>query len=280
MTKKIAAHLNSLLPGLARTMQRAGTAIMKVYRTQFQVDYKPDTSPLTMADQRAHEIIFQDLAGLSDIGEDGPLPVLSEEGRDVPYAERSRWEYYWLVDPLDGTKEFVKRNGEFTVNIALICGNRPDLGFVYLPVTDVLYWGIRGIGAYRLEDLQKIDPAGILDPENRQILEGPGSHATGGRLRVIGSRSHSSPEFEVYLEKLRVEYGKIELVLAGSSLKFCRIAEGSADIYPRFGPTMEWDTAAGHAVAVGSGKEVVDQETEEELLYNKEDLRNGFFICR
>jgi 3'(2'), 5'-bisphosphate nucleotidase len=260
-------------------MQQAGTAIMAVYRTQFHVEAKQDASPITEADRRSHEIILHGLGELGGISTEETIPVLSEEGRDIPYSERKEWGCYWLVDPLDGTKEFVKRNGEFTVNIALVCQRRPVLGVVYVPVQDTIYYGIRGVGSRRLKGLKNIDPDGIGKSEGWEDLAGPRDSRI-GPLRIIGSRSHHSVEFDEYVKKMEEEFGETAQVLAGSSLKFCRVAEGSADVYPRFGPTMEWDTAAGHAVAVGAGRNVLDCMTDEELLYNKENLRNGSFICR
>lgn len=278
---KSKGSLQSLIEPLRQIACEAGRAILEVYETKFEVDYKEDSSPLTMADRRSHDIILEGLASLvcSPVFTE-PIPVLSEEGRDIPYSERSKWKVFWMVDPLDGTKEFVKRNGEFTINIALIADNLPVLGVVYLPVPDVLYCGYAddsGSLAHRyrsacksdsfLQQGERLPLASESDPEPRL-------------LRIAGSRSHSGAEFEAFVEEKRREYDRVEVLYAGSALKFCVVAEGKADVYPRFGPTMEWDTAAGHAVARGAGRIVVAHPSGAEFLYNKRELKNGPFICR
>ena len=271
------------------TRNETGRVILDVYNTDFAVEHKSDASPLTEADRRSHELIA---AGLADCPVGGrSLPVLSEEGRQTPYAERKDWERYWLVDPLDGTREFVNRNGEFTVNIALIEACRPVLGVVYVPVQNVLYAGFSGgcdtscgrsaRGAYRFPDAASLVTAG--EPEelrNAGYRLQDSTAADPGLARVAGSRSHRRPRFEQFLDELRRNGSRVEVIPAGSSLKFCLVAEGKADLYPRFGPTWEWDTGAGHAVANGAGRRVLAYGTETELVYNKEDLHNGPFICR
>ena len=277
MTSNDNEKLWELLPGLADIARDAGSRILKVYETSFEVETKEDSSPLTLADRESHDVICQRLPELNKPSFlPSNIPVLSEEGRDIPFSERSSWKYFWLVDPLDGTKEFVKRNGEFTVNIALIHDAKPILGIVYIPVTDAVYFGVRGECSYKAEGLSQIDTADILELSRRLPLEGQ----TDSALRVVGSRSHSSKPFEEYVENLKAEYGEISLVSAGSSLKFCLVAEGKADIYPRLGPTMEWDTAAGHAVAIGAGRQVIKYGSDKELEYNKKELLNAWFICR
>ena len=244
------------LRALAR---RAGAAILEVYnRPDFGVETKEDNSPLTEADRRSHEVID---AGLRALTPD--IPILSEEGRDIPYAERQQWQRFWLVDPLDGTKEFIKRNGEFTVNIALIDRGRPVLGVIYAPALDILYFGELGSEAW------KQDAAGAVTPLRvRQPAQGEG-HA------VVKSRSHPSGELAAFLETIEVA----DSVPVGSSLKFCVVAEGRATLYPRFGPTMEWDTGAGQAIVEAAGGRVVTVEDRNQPLpYNKENLLNGFFI--
>lgn len=236
--------------------RQAGNRIMRHYHEDVEVEAKADQSPLTAADRDSHEVI---LAGLQQRWPD--WPVLSEEGADVPYEERRQWEVFWLVDPLDGTKEFLKRNGEFTVNIALMAGGQPILGVVYAPAVETLYHGGAGQGAFRRKGEGADEPI-------RCRLADPSQPVT-----VVGSRSHGSPEMEGFLKNLEVK----ELIAVGSSLKFCRVAEGTADLYPRFGPTMEWDTAAGHAVVVGAGGKVTEFGGRP-FRYNKETLRNGPFL--
>lgn len=265
---------------------KAGDAILKIYDKDFKVEYKEDESPLTAADKAAHEIIVQVL-------EETPYPVLSEESVTIAYSDRKDWESYWLVDPLDGTKEFIKRNGEFTVNIALIENGIPMQGIVYVPVTRTLYFGDRN-GAYKavqgeqfqaLEDLlEKLPEVGNFQ---RLEISGLPEHP----LRIVASKSHDNEETRQFIAALEKKYGAIEAVSRGSSLKLCMVAEGSADIYPRIAPTMEWDTAAAHAVVNAAGGKVFKFDSEvaaagficsndriEELSYNKENLLNPFFV--
>lgn len=246
----------------------AGRAIMRIYNdpdADWEVERKADNSPLTIADRRAHYIIKEGLRYT-------PYPMTSEEGDKDPYWMRRAWDVYWLVDPLDGTKEFLKRNGEFTVNIAQIADGRPFEGCVYAPALGVVYYGREGYGAWRA----------TVDPETLELGERiplPIAGATENRpFRVVASRSHLSPETEQYINTLRADHPDLELVSAGSSLKLCRVAEGSADVYPRLAPTMEWDTAAGDAICRAVGCSVVDFETGQPLLYNKEDLHNPHFL--
>jgi 3'(2'), 5'-bisphosphate nucleotidase len=260
------------LPTVLEAAVAAGNAALEVYSRDFSVFEKPDHSPITLADTRSHAIILE---ALKDTG----IPVLSEEGADIDYAERSRWRALWVVDPLDGTKEFVKRNGEFTVNIALVKGNSPVLGVIYVPVWSRLYWGASGGGACRA-DLQ--EPLQLKSGEFERIMkEAAPISVHFGRSRpftIVGSRSHMTPEVERFVAAKRGEFGEVEFVSAGSSLKFCQIAEGNADLYPRLGPTMEWDTAAGHMIAQAAGARVFRYDTGEALLYNKENLTNPWFI--
>ncbi|HRD65610.1 MAG TPA: 3'(2'),5'-bisphosphate nucleotidase CysQ [Candidatus Competibacter sp.] len=236
----------------------ASERILEIYATAFGVTAKDDDSPLTAADLAAHHAI---LAGLRQLTP--TIPILSEESATIPFAERSRWQRYWLVDPLDGTKEFVQRNGQFTVNIALIEGNEPVLGVVRVPVTGVCYFAARGRGAFRDNPGQPLQSIAVapLRP--------------GEPVRVVGSRSHGGPALQAFVAKL----GAHELVTIGSSLKFCQVAEGSADVYPRLGPTSEWDTAAAQAIVEVAGGRVVSAETGEPLRYNtRESLLNPHFI--
>jgi 3'(2'), 5'-bisphosphate nucleotidase len=233
----------------------AGDAIMRVYEAEFAVERKPDDSPLTLADLESQRVILAALARLTP-----DIPVLSEESAAAPWDERRTWRESWVVDPLDGTREFIKRNGEFTVNIALVSENQPLLGVVAAPALRVLYWGAAGVGAFRRRDA--VETAIHVTPPRRP-------------LRVVGSRSHASAQTAAYLERL----GPHELQGIGSSLKFCLVAEGSADLYPRFGPTSEWDTAAGQAVVEAAGGGVTGMDGRR-LRYNcRESLINGDFLA-
>ncbi len=280
---------NILYPQLLLTAlfaaKRAGEAILEVYNSDFAVERKDDNSPLTLADKRSHEIIMNDLRKPIVIKNHKPthnnltLPILSEEGRDIPFDERKGWEYFWLVDPLDGTKEFIKRNGEFTVNIALIHKNNPVLGIIYVPVKDTFYFAAIDIGAYKLTNSKiatgKLSMKELLDKSQRLPISTNDKKAS---LTIIGSRSHATKEFSEFIEHMKEKHGEVELISAGSSLKFCLVAEGIADVYPRFGPTMEWDTAAGQAIVEQVEGRVVDIQTKEPLKYNKRNLLNPFFI--
>jgi 3'(2'), 5'-bisphosphate nucleotidase len=255
----------------------AGTAILDVYRSaEFEIEEKADKSPLTLADRRSHEVIVSYLTTFD-------IPILSEEGRDIPYQDRNKWDTYWLIDPLDGTKEFIKKNGEFTVNIALIRQNKPVAGVIYVPDRDTLYFASTEIGAYKA-DAHQIAGLPDSDPDQRLMdLIGlstilPIDQSTKRPYTIAGSRSHATPELEAVVERKRREHGEVEFISAGSSLKLCLVAEGRADIYPRTGPTMEWDTAAGQAVVECSGAKVYQYDTEEPLGYNKENLLNPWFV--
>ena len=256
----------------------AGKAVLDVYESDFTVETKEDQSPLTLADRQSHEIIE---AGLLEFH----IPIISEEGKNIPYEVREQWHTVWIVDPLDGTKEFVKRNGEFTVNIALIKRNQPVMGVVYAPIPQWLYFGSTDIGAYKLSGIGAdnfcLDDS--LTPEDQlAALIQNGSklpiNIDRQTYTVVGSRSHGSKDLEAYVEKIKQEKGDVDFIAAGSSLKICLVAEGSADIYPRLGPTMEWDTAAGQAVAACSGAKVYDFNSKYSLTYNKPNLLNPWFV--
>jgi len=234
----------------------AGVAVLEFYKENIEVDRKSDDSPLTQADLAAHKII---LKGLSELTPN--IPVISEEGGIAGYDKRKSWERFWLVDPLDGTKEFIKKNGEFTVNIALIEKNKPVFGVVYIPAQEIGYTGGSDIGAIRFTR----DGGSIPIHSEKPDLTKP--------VRVVASRSHGSDDLVEQLARKGITVG--EKVLAGSSLKFCLVAEGSADLYPRIGPTMEWDTAAGDAVYRYSGK---NGKRSSPLVYNKKTLKNDGFI--
>jgi len=238
--------------------KEAGKAIMQIYKQDFGVEYKQDSSPLTLADKKANDIIEDGLNQLPVT-----FPILSEEGNDIPYEDRKHWEYFWLVDPLDGTKEFVRRSGEFTVNIALIHKDLPVLGVVYAPALDVCYWAKQNEGAFK--DGQKL-PLKTEDQRNT--------------YKIVASRSHMSDETQAFIDAINTDREK-ELVSIGSSLKICLVAEGEADIYPRLGPTMEWDTGAAHAIIKETGKNVQKYNNVEYTphLYNKEKLLNQWFVA-
>jgi len=266
----------------------AGKAILEIYDTkEFGTEIKADQSPLTLADTKAHQVITNQL---SQTG----LPVLSEEGRQLPFEKRKDWDHFWLVDPLDGTKEFIKRNGEFTVNIALVQGQVPVFGIIYVPVTDVLYIGDVNRGAYKIHEasLQNYDEVPGHWPGQPLPCT---SHNSYG---VVASRSHLSEETKTFINQIKASHHNVRMISRGSSLKICMVAEGEADIYPRFGPTSEWDTAAGHAIAMASGARVYAINTEtnsqsfstdpkelaqkhhEPLHYNKANLLNPWFIVQ
>ena len=261
--------------------KRAGEAILDVYGSDFAVEHKDDKSPLTLADKRSHEIIMDVLEQTITVN-NGTVPVLSEEGRGIPFDERKEWEYFWLVDPLDGTKEFVKRNGEFTVNIALIRNHKPVLGIIYIPVKDVFYFAAIDFGTYKLENSESLFDNSVDNLSIKELLDKsqrlPLTNNNKSSFTVIGSRSHTSEEFSEFVKLLNEKYGEVEFISSGSSLKLCLVAEGEADVYPRFGPTMEWDTAAGQAIVEQAEGSVMDIQTREPLRYNKEDLLNPFFI--
>lgn len=245
--------------GIAR---RAGGAILEVYDTEFSVEVKEDQSPLTEADKRSNAVIVEALTRLYP-----EIPVISEETRTLSFEDRRHWERFWLVDPLDGTKEFVKRNGEFTVNIALVSEGVPVLGVVFQPVGDQLYWASRGTGAWKSSK-----------GEAPVRLEGGDHYSEKGEVIVVASRSHLTGEVTAFVGDLEAAGKRVEFLSAGSSLKLCLVAEGRADVYPRLGPTMEWDTAAAHAVALEAGRKVIEFGTGRDLVYNKENLLNPHFI--
>ena len=236
----------------------AGQKIMAIYEKDFDIYEKSDESPLTEADLASHHHIVDNLSTLTP-----DIPILSEESADIDWSTRQEWDTYWLIDPLDGTKEFIKKNGEFTVNIALVENGKPVFGVVYAPVLDTLYWGIAGSGAWKSAGSHQTSIA-ISNNVNTPV-------------KVVGSRSHQSDEMVTYLKRFESH----ELIPMGSSLKICLVAEGEADIYPRLGPTSEWDTAAAHAVLNAAGGQLVVHETQQELAYNtKESLLNPYFIAQ
>ncbi|MFP4379588.1 MAG: 3'(2'),5'-bisphosphate nucleotidase CysQ [Candidatus Sumerlaeia bacterium] len=246
----------------------AGRAIMEVYEGTIEVENKADGSPLTEADLRSHRIICDAL----DKGSD--YPVLSEESKGVAYADRKDWPLFWLVDPLDGTKEFIKRNGEFTVNIALIEGHRPVMGVVYAPVLDILYAGLVDQGAWYLNDASKAGENISAKMQPVPVAKAPAKEL----IRVVASRSHMNDDTREFISGLESRHDRVELVSKGSSLKICMLAMDEADIYPRVAPTMEWDTAAAHGFLLASGGQIYQFGSDEALVYNKADLLNPFFV--
>lgn len=256
--------INSLAQIVLRIAKEAGDKIMAIYENDFAIYEKQDTSPLTEADLAAHNVIVDALSEQSD------LPILSEESANISWDERKQWQSYWLVDPLDGTKEFIKKNGEFTVNIALIENGKPTMGIVYAPALNKSYVGIVGEGAWT-------ETNGVFTPITAT------KHSGNDVWKIVGSRSHQSPEIQNLLAQLD---GETELVAMGSSLKLCLVAEGEAHLYPRLGPTSEWDTGAAHAVAIAAGAKVTVLDpanpldsNAEDLTYNqKESVLNPFFL--
>jgi 3'(2'), 5'-bisphosphate nucleotidase len=250
--------MHELLPDVRRIAQEAAEAILQIYHSaDWQVDFKADNSPLTQADLAAHGLIVSRLQALTP-----DIPVLSEESQGITYRERQHWSMFWLVDPLDGTREFIQRNGEFTVNIALIHQHRPVLGVVHVPVQHLTYWAAEPLGAFKNEGERAVSLRA------NETLTLP--------MRVVASRSHAGVETQAFLDHLRRDY-PLAVVSQGSALKLCLVAEGSADLYPRLGPTMEWDTAAAQCVVEQAGGWVTTLENTP-LQYNKENLLNPFFM--
>lgn len=258
---------NPLLKKAIESSIHAGNSILEVYKKDFEVDYKEDNSPLTDADRRANSIIVEAL-------KETQIPIISEESKQTDYSKRKNWSKCWIVDPLDGTKEFVKKNGEFTVNIALIDQQKPVLGVIYVPAKDEIYFAdVNDNKAYFAE----LDGCANAD----DVIEM--AHAItpqeSDELRIVGSRSHMNDDTKAFIDQQKSKTDKpISIVSRGSSLKLCLVASGQADIYPRFAPTMEWDTAAGHAICRAVDVSVIDQSTQQEMLYNRENLTNAYFL--
>ncbi len=265
-------EIEKLLFAAIQASLKAGEEILKVYNSDFAVEFKDDKSPLTLADKNAHDSICEILKHCN-------IPILSEEGKLIDYSKRNKWEYFWMVDPLDGTKEFVKRNGEFTVNIALIHNQKSILGVIYVPVTKTLYFAAENIGSYKFEILNlKFDYVSLeelLKSSSKLPLA-----TTNNKFTVVASRSHLSEETQMFIDGLKTAHKEVDFISSGSSIKLCLVAEGSANVYPRFAPTMEWDTAAGQAICELSGKKVIDYTTNQTLLYNKPYLLNNWFIVQ
>ncbi len=245
---------------LVNICNNAGNEIMKIYDnsdiSKMEIEYKSDNSPLTLADKKSNQIICKSLK------EQYPkIPILSEEGSEISYEERKKWGKFWLIDPIDGTKEFIKKNGEFTINIALIENNKPIIGIVYAPAVNKYWFGSKKTGSFKLENGHK------SKIKVNEKVRCP--------IKVVASRSHKSPKLENFLSN----FENYELVNMGSSIKICLVAEGSADIYPRLAPTMEWDTAAAHAVLKYANGSLIDIDTNKEMEYNRKNLKNSYFIA-
>ena len=248
---------DEIIQSVIEITKQAGAVIMDVYKTNFEIHIKNDKSPVTEADTRANDIITE---GLLNIAPD--IPILSEEGRDIPFKERSKWGSFWLVDPLDGTKEYIKKNDEFTVNIAYMENNKPIFGVVYAPALDELYWGSIEKGAFKSVSGDSFNPIRVKSELNDPI-------------QIAISRSHPSSKMDNFL----AQFDTFDLHPMGSSLKICSVADGTVHFYPRLGPTMEWDTAASHALINSAGGELIRYGTNLTLEYNKEDLLNPEFIA-
>jgi len=252
--------LKSLCDNCVEIARDAGKKILDIYNTEFDIEHKDDKSPLTNADMASHHTIVNALTALTP-----DIPILSEESAKLPFDQRKKWNVYWLVDPLDGTREFIKRNGEFTVNIALIKNHKSVLGVIHVPVLDIDYFAYEGGGAFKAEHGSKASPISVKPLNDNKLV-------------VAGSRSHGSEEMQKYMEKLSASYNEVDMMSMGSSLKFCLVAEGKADLYPRLGLTSEWDTAAAQCIVEQAGGHVTrtDMTT---LEYNtKDSLLNPFFF--
>lgn len=261
--------MNKELQTAIKASLEAGKVIMQVYDTAFDVEIKDDKSPLTEADKKANDVINSFLIPTE-------IPIISEENKQTDYAIRKTWETCWVVDPVDGTKEFIKRNGEFTVNIALVNDGKPILGVIYVPAVKTIYFAnVESNEAFKasleshdvtVKTILKL--AKPLQPKNNNS----------DKVEVVGSRSHMNQDTLNFVEDLKKEGKEVEIVSKGSSLKFCLVAEGNADVYPRYAPTMEWDTAAGQAICNAVGLKVISKETNKPLEYNKENLLNSYFL--
>ena len=266
-------NTNEILEIAIKAALQAGHEVLNIYNNKdFNIEYKDDSSPLTIADKTAHNIINTELLKTN-------IPILSEEGIHLDYSERKQWEYLCIVDPLDGTKEFIKRNGEFTINIALVYKQKPILGVIYCPVSKTLYFNYINGDAFLVNNVATFNndfniTKEIYGKQEKLPLNYNNSY------KLVASRSHISDKTKEFIDEIKKEYSNIEVVNIGSSLKLCLLATGEANIYPRFTPTMEWDIAAGHAILKASGGNVINNETNKELIYNKADLHNSWFIAK
>ena len=262
--------MKQLLNTAINAALEAGKVILEIYNSgEFYTEIKADNSPLTKADTASHNVIMSYLTKTN-------IPVLSEEGRSISYEERKGWDQLWIVDPIDGTKEFIKRNGEFTVNIALIENHKPILGVIFVPAKEKLYFSTKEMGAFKvIVDQELFDVDSLILNASKIPLD-----RIDKKFTVVASLSHMSPETQEYVQQMKDKHGEINLISKGSSIKFCIVAEGQADCYPRFAPTMEWDTAAGQAICEHAGYKVIDLVTKKEMLYNRSELLNNSFLVR
>ena len=260
--------MNDLINTAIIAALEAGKSILEIYHSgEFEEEIKIDKSPLTKADIASHNVIMSYLTKTE-------IPILSEEGKSISYEERKGWKQLWIVDPIDGTKEFIKRNGEFTVNIALIEDQRPLIGVIFIPVTGELYFSSKDIGAFKVAvDLNHFDIETLISKAIKLPVKRKDKTFT-----IVASLSHMSQETKNYVQIMRSTHGTVNLISKGSSLKLCMVAEGLADCYPRFAPTMEWDTAAGQAICEQAGFKVIDMDTKEKMRYNREELLNNCFL--
>ncbi|MGM0478118.1 MAG: 3'(2'),5'-bisphosphate nucleotidase CysQ family protein [Bacteroidota bacterium] len=280
--------MNNLQTAIKSALQ-AGKSIMEIYESDdFGIETKADDSPLTKADKAAHEVIMEHLKETN-------IPVLSEEGKDISYEERKNWKQLWIVDPIDGTKEFIKRNGEFTVNIALVENQVPVSGVIYVPAKETLYYANKE-KAFKLENVNDSNYEQIKNnkkqlplynnhrSEKRRLSSdfdrSLAEHRNCTEITVVASKSHLSPETQQFIDDLKTKYNEVKTISKGSSLKLCMVAEGTANYYPRFAPTMEWDTAAGQAICMAAGCDVIDQETQQTMVYNRSELLNNWFLVQ
>lgn len=246
----------------------AGNEIMKIYESDdFGVETKGDNSPLTKADKASHKVICQALTT-------SEVPILSEEGAQIPFEERAAWSSFWMIDPIDGTKEFIKKNGEFTVNIALIHNGSPVIGVVYAPVLKELFFAEHNLGSFKITQVQSLEDLEKVPPVDLSTVSLPEIYT------LVVSKSHMNEPTQEFVDNKERKHGNVNATSYGSSLKICKVADGSAHCYPRFGPTMEWDTAAAHAVASFAGCKVTQGDEQSQLRYNKENLLNPFFVIQ
>jgi len=262
---------NSLLKLAITAALNAGQEILKIYDTDFFVETKIDNTPVTLADKGASNSIIKDLTQTK-------IPIISEEEDVLDYEMRKKWEHVWLVDPLDGTKEFVKRNGEFTVNIALIENNQPVIGVIYLPVHKELYFACINYGSFKATQ-QQLSEINQIENLLKEAVKLP-TQKLPKKYTVVASRSHLSRELNQHIDKLKNVYGEVDITNVGSSIKQCWVAEGKAHEYLRLGTTMEWDTAAGQCILEQAGGQIIDLETQKPMRYNKANMRNNFFIAK
>ena len=246
---------------------------MEIYAKDFEIEFKDDKSPLTEADKASNAIIVEGLKKNFD------YPLISEEEKEIAYDLRSKYERYWLIDPIDGTKEFIKRNGEFTVNIALIEKGVPIGGVVYAPAIKELYYADDN-GAFKASDVDVDTSIDEINLKAKKLHKSQITDQNSKIIRVVASKSHLSPETQAFIDDLKKDYDEVEVVSKGSSLKLCMVADGTADIYPRFAPTMEWDTGAGQAICEIAGYQVLNWPEKSPLRYNRENMLNGWFMVR